>query len=105
MAEFNLESAIKKGVEAAINKPVYGGKSITEWAAIGMKAPQWISVEDRLPEENSLVIVYDEGSKKVWSSRYLGATFYEEDNSPYFTYRVNWWMPFPKPPKEVDMDG
>ena len=52
MAEFNLESIIRRGVETALNKPVHEGKTITEWAAIGMKAPRWISVEDRLPEHD-----------------------------------------------------
>jgi len=51
MAELNIETVIKSGVEKALNKPIVDGKSITEWAAIGMKAPRWISVKDRLPEE------------------------------------------------------
>ena len=50
MAEINMQAVIKSGVEKALNKPIVDGKSITEWAAIGMKAPRWISVKDRLPE-------------------------------------------------------
>ena len=52
MATFDLEDVIQKGVEQALNKNKINGKSITQWAAIGMKAPQWVSVEDRLPEEH-----------------------------------------------------
>ncbi len=104
MAEFYIEEIIKAGVEKALNKPIVDGKSIMEWAAIGMKAPHWINVKDRLPKNNSHVIVYDEGSKMVWPSRYMAATFYEENDSPYFTYHVNWWIPLPEPPEEVEWE-
>lgn len=102
MAELNIETVIKSGVEQALNKPIVDGKSITEWAAIGMKAPRWINVKDRLPANNSHVIVYDEGSKMVWPSHYRAETFYEENDAPYFTYLVNWWRPLPEPPEEVN---
>ena len=101
MAEFNIETVIKSGVEKALNDPFSGGKSIAEWVAIGMKAPRWINVNDRLPANNSHVIVYDEGSKMVWPSHYMDATFYEENDVPYFTYHVNWWIPLPEKPEEV----
>ncbi len=51
MAELSLEEIIKEGIEQALKEPIADGKSVTEWAAIGMTAPRWISVEDRLPEE------------------------------------------------------
>ena len=92
MSEFNIETAIKSGVEKALNEPFLSGKSITEWAAIGMNAPRWINVKKRLPENDSHVIVYDEASKMVWPSHYMDATFYEENDSPYFAYHVNWWI-------------
>ena len=104
MAELNIETAIRSGVEKALNEPFAGGKSIAEWMAIGMNAPHWINVKNKLPANNSHVIVYDEGSKMVWPSYYMAATFYEENDSPYFTYRVNWWIPLPEPPEEVRGD-
>lgn len=37
MAELkSLEDAIKSGVEKALNKPIMNGKSVLEWAKIGM---------------------------------------------------------------------
>ena len=37
MAELkNLDDVIKSGVEKALNKPVMNGKSVLEWAKIGM---------------------------------------------------------------------
>ena len=52
MAELNIETVIKSGVEKALNEPIVDGKSITEWAAIGMKAPRWISVKDTMLRES-----------------------------------------------------
>ena len=37
MAELkSLDDAIKSGVEKALNKPIMNGKSVIEWAKIGM---------------------------------------------------------------------
>lgn len=103
MAEFDLESIIKKGVEEAINKPVYGGMSITEWVAIGMKAPQWFSVKDRLPDlEDQVLIVYE------WTGR-SGAKYREIALDSFkamgfLGYKPLFWMPLPELPKEVSED-
>ena len=40
MAELSLEEIIKEGIEQALKEPIADGKSVTEWAAIGMKAPR-----------------------------------------------------------------
>ena len=77
---------------------LYGIRTAKELIEGAPTVGGWISVKDRMPEENSHVIVYDEDSKMVWPSLYMGAKFF--DNSPYFTFHVNWWMPLPKPPKE-----
>ena len=105
MAEFNLEQIIKSGVEKALNKPIVNGKSITEWAAIGMKAPRWISVKDRLPEKNQIVIASD--GEHTWDvgmyKSFCGKP--SEWNWKKNTVKtVLWWMPkdgaLPEPPKE-----
>ena len=109
MAELNIEQVIKSGVENALNKPIMDGKSITEWAAIGMKAPRWISVKDKLP--TSIV-----NKVLVWLEHedlngYLGFGHYEkykgqeiwydlEHNEAFSIrgYAVTHWMPLPEPP-------
>ena len=119
MAKFNIEQIIKSGVEKALNKPIVDGKSITEWAAIGMKAPRWISVKDRLPERKE----YLHESNVIRGSSeyvlvYISATFpykrmfvtigrYSYDEMyPRWVVRsshdgdVTHWMPLPEPPKE-----
>lgn len=97
MAEFNLEQSIKSGVEKALNKPIMNGKSITQWAAIGMKSPRWISVKDRLPEDTAkgrLYLVVNNGNVDVGIFHY-GLWLLPTDN-----VNVSHWMPFPDAPKE-----
>lgn len=105
MAEFNIETVIKSGVEKALNKPVLDGKSITEWAAIGMKAPRWISVKERLPKKNEIVIASD--GEHTWDvgmyKSFLGKpSMWNWKKNTIKT--VLWWMPkdgaLPEPPEE-----
>jgi len=102
MAELNIETVIKSGVEKALNKPIVDGKSITEWAAIGMKAPRWISVKYRLPEDEGDVLVYGvspRGRKKTAIMNYLA---FEADRPRWALdgiWTVLYWMPLPEPPE------
>lgn len=127
MAEINIQAVIKSGVEKALNKPVVDGKSITEWAAIGMKAPRWISVKDRLPEiphenpQRGILVVDGNGNVKL--TRSLLKTeiqgeilIFDDTHSDCFFVlmsgkkpRINtvikgnhivYWMPILEPPKE-----
>ncbi len=102
MAEFDFENIIKKGVEAAINEPVYDGKSITEWAAVGMKAPQWINVEDRVPEDAQdyiICVLAGDGTKHVTIGTYDGwrKRWNDKFGVIWVPDRVTHWMPFPEP--------
>ena len=62
MAAVDIESVIKKGVEEALNKPILNGKSVMQWAEIGIHSQEqpakdtnvlgkWISVKNRMPAE------------------------------------------------------
>lgn len=105
MAIFDLETCIKNGVEKALNKPIVNGKSITEWAAIGMKAPHWISVNDKLPDNDDeyiVAIVTDE-------ERYVTSDHWVKLSRHWFLFDtedavVTHWMPLPEPPKEGDAE-
>lgn len=96
MAECNLEQIIKSCVDNALNKPIMNGKSITQWAAIGMKAPQWVSVEERLPEEDTDVLVWN----------HLGIEIAAYTTNPvkrWYSYNGQeviaiYWMPMPELP-------
>jgi hypothetical protein len=129
MAEFSLEKTIKEGIEQAMKEPIADGKSITEWAAIGMKAPRWISVKDRLPEMHNSIFAPWHGSEKwtkaMWreeSDRMIVAILFPDGSRGVGTARLHdgkWqtdiisrtlkptvthWLPMPEPPKEVSVD-
>lgn len=105
MAELNIETTIKSGVEEALNKPIVGGKSITEWAAIGMKAPRWISVKDRLPvrppDVCGLLVRRQWYLVALESGTVLTLSYeFDEDRWQGVGSPVTHWMPLPEPPKE-----
>ena len=59
---------------------------------------EWISVEDRVPEENQgIVIVYDGA---VWYGYYGNLTKKWSDDNFSSDMNVTHWMPFPDPPKD-----
>ena len=85
----------------------------------GVTVPQWISVNDRLPEEDKdyLVITNDFGSRQGVDIRWFakdGETvdeyelagqkclwyFYDSEYGYVSTNSVTHWMPLPEPPKE-----
>ena len=69
---------------------------------------EWIDVNDRLPENNSDVLVYDSDYNTVYSANYNSKYFNQtgfwlnEAGGEYqyeFEY-VTHWMPLPEPPKQ-----
>lgn len=68
---------------------------------------EWISVEDRPPEENARVWVFCDGRTEVMIYRrdaYGECRFYWEDElgllSAWYKYRVTHWMPLPAAPED-----
>lgn len=125
MAEFNI-SIIEKVVEEALNEPFKDGKSILQWAEIGIHSrerSQWISVNDDLPKErDSIFANHTHLSKHLWAKESDNVIVYVrfpdgtgtstegrlQDGkwwtrvSPMLEPVVTHWMPFPEPPKEED---
>ena len=76
--------------------------------------PRWISVEDRLPKRNEVVVVTD--GKHTWDyGEFNGLAFCFSNDNPnprqwnwkkHTVKDVEWWMPkktaLPKPPKEEE---
>ena len=70
---------------------------------------KWISCSERLPEDESYILVSFENSTMPDIARYEendeGGTFYPgDDEKSYSSYGffINAWMPLPKPYREVD---
>ena len=61
--------------------------------------PKWISVDERLPENQSLVLAYAHNSYELvyWNAYY---EIWEHEFRWFNKGEVSHWMPLPKPPKE-----
>jgi hypothetical protein len=75
-----------------------------------LKETQWIPISERLPEDESYILVSFKNSTMPDIARYEendeGGTFYPgDDEKSYSSYGffVNAWMPLPKPYKEVEV--
>ena len=75
------------------------------WAAdeierLREQLPKWVSVEDRLPEDDNTVIVRGEDEDDPWQPVWYDADSYSDGmwggvSSPQYTH----WMPLPSPPE------
>ena len=61
---------------------------------------EWISVEDRLPEDNDEVLTFSLG--EVFVTRYwkLTSQWLASDARATHLAKVTHWMPLPEPPKD-----
>lgn len=57
----------------------------------------WVSVEDRLPPNNTVVLVFMEGNANVWTGAIIWGNWhvYGWRKNPF---KVTHWMPPPSPP-------
>ena len=59
---------------------------------------EWISVEDRLPEYSGTYLVIGKSGTPHTAHFYKGNPCYHQHFSNRY---VKYWMPLPKPPKEI----
>ena len=68
----------------------------------GVTVHEWISVDDRLPEESGYYLVFaDIGRNEVlsYSKKYQAFNAYDDSYSESNVIPVTHWMPMPNPPK------
>lgn len=68
----------------------------------------WISVKDRLPEDEEAVLVYYRFDDESKMSFYGILTYYVYDPYPHWQHestglKVTHWMPLPEPPEEGNL--
>lgn len=79
------------------------------WKATALERDRWISVEERLPEENGYYLVkvcsphipvraYEYKPDREWGG--FDTLWKGYDGSYVFDHFVTHWMPLPEPPKE-----
>ena len=64
--------------------------------AHGVTVQEWISVDDRLPEADEVVIICTD-KNFVYAGELIGDTWFLDNDS--WTATVTHWMPTPQPPK------
>lgn len=63
----------------------------------------WISVKDRLPEDDAMYLVYGRNGYGIAFAVYYGdGEWLICDDLTNITRFVTHWMPLPKPPKEEE---
>lgn len=74
------------------------------FAELEESIPRWISVEDRLPENLTSVIVHrKDGGVFIWEYFDTSPTdecWVDDNMNVYSFYDVTHWQPLPEPPKE-----
>lgn len=98
------EKLVELIIDAKRTDPEVG--SFTEYLAAclinnGVTVQEWISVDDRLPEEKMNCIVHYKhaycDNDDFWA---IGMCFYDGNKFQlYWSYKVTHWMPLPEPPK------
>ena len=62
----------------------------------GVTVQEWISVKDRLPDDDEVVIICTD-KNFVYAGELIGDTWFLDNDS--WTATVTHWMPLPKPPE------
>ena len=62
----------------------------------GVTVQEWISVDDRLPEKDEIVIICTD-ENFIYAGELIGDTWFLDNDS--WTETVTHWMPLPLPPK------
>ena len=67
----------------------------------GVTVQEWISVDDRLPEQGERVLATDGGfvGELYVNSRCQWQRYNVNDHSLMMSLDILWWMPLPEPPK------
>ena len=107
---------VKKKLIEILRKPIFPHELADPIEAVadylldsGVTVQEWISVDDRLPEEGEYVLCVLKGFNyggKIQVCKFVPADKFKD--KPYFEHfrngfpSVTHWMPLPEPPKEVE---
>ena len=118
LKSYGVGSFVREKIKSALNDLPYSVKSDLETTLeVSDVQPvnQWISVKDRLPEENILVLCYARSTTGEGNNYFLGALAHGEFwflkvndighvSYPVLHWEVTHWQPLPEPPKDGDVE-
>ena len=91
-----------------LSKPIFPHELVDPTEAVadylldsGVTVQEWISVDDRLPEDDSDVLAYlriVEGSR-ICQANYANGMWFDWIFNTPVTESITHWMPLPEPPK------
>jgi hypothetical protein len=84
----------KNGHEVALFEK--GKEELAQSVCDFLNGTNWISVEDRLPEEKQVVLTYGYDGNDVL--QFLDGEFYHYEDGYERHLNITHWMPLPKPP-------
>ena len=99
---------VKEKLVEILRKPIFPHELADPTEAVadylldsGVTVQEWISVDERLPEEKVNCIVHYKhaycDNDDYWA---IGICFYDSEKFQMdWSYKVTHWMPLPKPPK------
>lgn len=97
-----LASHFDVELEPLVEKEVL--RMIDEQETISVKPPKWVSVKDRLPEDDREVLAVSDGCVLIanWQGEWIKYIELEDDYTILEPVNINvqYWMELPKPPKE-----
>ena len=88
------------------NMAYWGEKPIYEFAdcllAHGVTVQEWISVKDRLPEDDSDVLAYSRNGEegRIYPANYAKGVWFDCIFTTPVPDTTTHWMPLPEPPKK-----
>ena len=94
---------VREKLVEILRKPIFPHELVDPTEAVadylldnGVTVHEWISVKDRLPEDDEVVIICTD-KNFVYAGELIGDTWFLDNDS--WTATVTHWMPTPKPPK------
>ena len=90
--EYGYLSDFVSGYEEAID-------DVVDTPTVEAKQVEWISVKDRLPEDEGYAFAWEPNLKRIIISRYNKKDKYWWNDEYFFVFPTH-WMPLPEPPEE-----
>ena len=98
-----IKEGIRKGLRASEDDRLdYSFEDVADYLiAHGVTVQEWISVDDRLPEDDSDVLAYSRNGEegRIYPANYAKGVWFDCIFTTSATDTTTHWMPLPEPPK------